>query len=181
MNLNTSVEQYSSVGSLFALRQSGASASVSSAKQGSAETTHAHRGDAIVALSPAARQLAETGLPAWVNEKMEKLSANSDQDEAMRWVEEMYATPSVGGPLVAIHEGPNGAYYTTYTYTGERVTPESEARYMAIQEASLAETSRLVAAGKAKGAAAAEIFAQISRHLPTLPDDYLRQINWYRK
>lgn len=133
--------------------------------------------DAVVTLSSAAKRLATGDLPGWVDEKAERLRGNPDQVAAMREVEGM-ATLS-RGPLVAIHEGPLGPFYT-YTHTGELVTPESSAHYAAIEAASIAETARIFAAGKAKGNSAAEIFTEIQEHMATLPEDYLRQINWFR-
>ena len=93
--------------------------------------------DTVVNISPAARQITETGLPGWVNERIEKLRANPDQNEAMQQIELMVTAHL--DPLISIHNGPHGTYYLTYKFTGELVTPESTARYTAIEEASFTE------------------------------------------
>jgi hypothetical protein len=162
---------------LTALRHFSASAFLANAAQRTTEASHSVSHDAQANIPSAAWQLDKTSLPGWVNEKMEKWSAHPDQKEAMEEVEIM-ATRS-RGPLVAIWDGPHGIYYLTYTYTGELVTPESSARYAAIEEASIAETGRIFAAEKANGASAANIFEKIEQHMATLPEDYLRILNWH--
>jgi hypothetical protein len=136
------------------------------------------QGDAVVNISPAAQQITKTGLPGWVNERIEKLSANPDQDEAMHWVELITATPEMFGPLFAIHKGP--PEYFTYTYTGELVTPENMSRYTELNRSRSAETARIFYTEKANGASAAEIFEKTQQYMATLPEDYLRQLNWFR-
>ncbi|GHU33640.1 hypothetical protein AGMMS50256_25970 [Betaproteobacteria bacterium] len=132
----------------------------------------------MVNISPAARQINETGLPGWVNERLEKLNANPDQDAAMQLVELEVATQELCGPLAAIHEG--SPEYFTYTRTGELVTPENTSHYTELNRISFAETARIFRTEKAKGASAAEIFEKTQQYMATLPEDYLRQLNWYR-
>jgi hypothetical protein len=133
------------------------------------------QGDAVVDISPEARQFGETGLSGWVNKRIERLRTDPDQNDAMRFVEGM-ATLS-RGPLVSVPDEYGRQYYT---YTGELVTPESLRRYAAIEQASIAETTRIFQTGKAKGSSAAEIFEEVQRHMAMLPNEYLRILDWFR-
>jgi hypothetical protein len=174
MSLQALTSQYPRTASVVAQRAIGAATLSSAARQAIASTA-VNPGDTIVSISPEARQLEETGLPGWVNKRMERLRADPDPADAMEYVE-MKATLS-RGPLVSVPDEYGRQYFT---YTGERVTPESLRRYAAIEEASIAETTRILRTGKAKGSSAAEIFEETQRHMATLPDDYLRILDWFR-
>jgi hypothetical protein len=84
------------------------------------------------------------------------------------------------GPLVSLAPDSDGIRGVYYAYTGEAATPESLRRYAGIEQASIAETARIFQDGKARGSSAAEIFEQMQRHMATLPDDYLRTLDWFR-
>jgi hypothetical protein len=172
---------YSPVAGLTASQYIGASAYLTGAVQRAVEAPQsASQGDAVVNISPAAWQINETGLPGWVNEWIEKLRANPDQNEAMQVVG-LLMTPSTDafGPPVAIHEGP--PEFLTYTRTGELVTPENMSRYKELERISSAETARIFRTEETKGTPAAEIFEKTQQYMATLPEDYLRQLNWFRQ
>jgi hypothetical protein len=174
MGIQPLASQYSGAAGIAAQRMIGAATLSSAARQAIASTA-VNPGDTVVNISPEARQLEETGLPGWVNRRIDRLRADPDQADAMEHAE-MKATLS-RGPLVSVPDEYGRQYFT---YTGERVTPESLRRYAAIEEASIAETTRILRDGKARGLSAAEIFEETQRHMATLPDDYLRILDWFR-
>jgi hypothetical protein len=170
------LSQYLGTASITAQRTIGA-ATLSGIAQQASTSNPGKQGDAMVNISPEARRLEETGLPGWVLERIEKLNANPDQNDAMRFVEMMATIPSIGGPLVSV---PDEYGRQFYSYTGELVTPEDWQRYMDLGMSSSIKTAEIFRTEKAKGSSAAEIFEKIQQHMATLPDDFLRTLDWFR-
>jgi hypothetical protein len=176
MSIQPLASQYSRVAGIAAQRTIGATTLSGAARQAIASTA-VNSGDTVVNISPEARQLEETSLPGWVHERKERLRTNPDQNDAMGFVEMMMTTPSLGGPLASL---PDEYGRQFYTYTGELVTPESMRRYTELNLSSSMKTAEIFRTEKAKGSSAAEIFEKAQQYMSTLPDDFLRTLDWFR-
>ena len=176
MSIQALASASSGIARLSAQRTNGTATFSSLARQAAASTS-VNPGGTVVSLSPEARRLGETRLPGWVQEYGEKLRANPDQDEAMGFVETMTTLPSLGGALVSVPDEYGRSYYS---YTGELVTPENWQRYVELGVNSSMKTAEIFRTEKAKGSSAAEIFEATQQYMATLPDDYLRVLDWFR-
>jgi hypothetical protein len=137
--------------------------------------------DTKVNISPAARQIAQTGLPGWVNEQIEWLRNDPDQNSAMRWVEGIMTLTETCPPPYLYDPDSDGIHGLFYFSSGEPVTPENKLRYIELGRIKSAETTRIFNTEKANGASAAEIFEKAQRYVASLPDDYLSAIGWFRE
>jgi hypothetical protein len=181
MSIQSVTSLYSCVGSASAARPISLKALSDAARQTVALSGSASGSDSIVTISSTARQLGETDLPAWVNERMEKIRANPDQNEAMQEVEWRTMYQTNGSPLVSLSPGSDGIHGVYYYYTGELVTPENLQRYVELNQMSSAKTAEIYRTEKAKGTSAAEILEKTQRYMATLPDDFLRANGWYNR
>jgi hypothetical protein len=178
MSIQSVTSLYSRVGSASAPQLGSLKALSDVAWQAVASSGSASGDDSVVTISSTARQLGETGLPAWVYEQMEKLRANPDQNEAMQRVEwrTIFDTSS---PLFYYNPDSDGVHGRVYVYTGELSTPEDMQRYTKMIQTSSAKTAEIFRTEKAKGTPAAEILEKTQRYMATLPDDFLRVVGWY--
>lgn len=149
----------------------------SDAGAGSTSSTAVAKPGVEVTFSEEAKRQLSNGLPAWVNEWSTSLRAKPDQAEAMHVVEQIATVP--GGALITVPPNAIGMQGTYYTATGLPVTPESEARFAAISQSIVDQTTGIYQAEKAKGTPAADIFEKIHQFMASQPSDYLQATNWY--
>jgi hypothetical protein len=179
MSIQSVTSLYSRVGGASTLQPGSLKALSDVARQAVASSGSVSGIDSVVTISSTARQLGETGLPAWVSERIEKLRANPDQREAMQLVEALTMYQTNGSPLVSVSPDSDGIHGVFYHYTGKPVTPENMQRYSEMTQMSSAKTAEIFRTEKAKGTSAADIFEKTQRYMATLPDDFLRVRGWY--
>ncbi|MEL0579008.1 hypothetical protein [Pectobacterium punjabense] len=96
------------------------------------------------------------------------------QNEADSYIKDLYATPRHSGELVSIEHYPD----VFNSYIGERVTPESAAKFAEWDQAVLAETTRIYHSERAKNSSSSDIYFKIQMHISQQPEHFLRKINW---
>ena len=120
-------------------------------------------------------------LPLYQQEIITKLQNNSNQSDAMSYVDENATTSD--GELVDISKSkfePNGTLSgVTYTANGLPVTAESSAKFAALASQVLQQKSAIFEQGKAQGLSAANIYTNIQQYMASQPSWYLQQANWY--
>ncbi|MCH5050183.1 hypothetical protein [Pectobacterium aquaticum] len=125
-----------------------------------------------VSLSSQAQQQAT--LPDSIFSKYQELRSRTDQNEVDSYIKEAYATPRHSGELISLEHYPD----IVNSYTGEKVTPESAAKFAEWDQAVLAETTRIYHDERAKGSSSSDIYLKIQTHMSQQPEHFLRKINW---
>lgn len=96
----------------------------------------------------------------------------------MDFVEALASVP--GGALISNGPNSDGINDVYYAATGLPYTPENKARYEALAQPIVADTTAIFQAERAKGTPAADIFDKVQAYMATQPHEFLEATEWFR-